>query len=273
MAELAFLDAVATFLGGASLSPAAKSLGVIEPSDSQDLPAVILSLDRCARERTGVGGKRATERMRGALPRTAVIDLAQPQPPDDPTFSLIDASRTQLILPHGGLVRADGSAGTLTSADLTVTIDASSLTVVTAAPAAGQVQASAQDGVLTFGTPLPPNGTLTATYNLGSWEQELIRLNGSLRIDVCADTADTTRQLSDQIATRLLDDTARTAIRRLYTIELSALTGVAVRAGDPLNAPRRSALFAFLYEHELNTPDASGRVIRAIPVTSSFFPE
>ncbi|HEU4730129.1 MAG TPA: hypothetical protein VFT22_19660 [Kofleriaceae bacterium] len=277
MAELAFLDAVAGFLGASSLSPAPSLLGVAEPSAAGDLPSVILSLEGCQREGTGAGGRRATERRRGVLPLTQVIDLANPTLPDDPTFSLIDGTRTQLILPHGGLVRADGSAGTLTGADLAVAIAAGgppvAVIVVAGPPAAGQVSAQADPGVLVFGTALPASGSITVTYNLGAWEQELIRLTGTLRVDVCATPASQTRALSDQVASRLLDDAARQAIQRLYAIHLSALSSVAVALGDPPDATRRSARFGFLYEHERNTPESSGRAIRSIPVVSDFFPE
>lgn len=276
MAELAFLDAVAGFLGGAGLTPAPASLGVAEPTASIDLPSVILSLDRCQREGTGVGGKRATERRNGVLPQSVTIDLANPRLPGDPTFVPINDTRTELVLPHGGLVRADGSTGPLTAADLGVTITSggppSSPAVVAGPPAAGEVQPAALDGVLTFGTALPPAGTITVTYQLGAWEQELIRLTGTLRIDVCATPVAQTRALSDQVATRLLDATARAQIRRLYAIQLTAVSSIAVATGDPPNASRRSARFDFRYEHEINTPESSGRVIRKLSVDSNFFP-
>jgi hypothetical protein len=277
VAEIAFLDAVAGFLGAAGLTPAPVLLGVAEPSKSGDLPSVILSIERCQREGTGVGGKRATERRHGVLPRTATIDLANPRLPDDPKFSLIDDTRTQLILPHGGLVRADGSAGTLTGADLGVTITAggppSTPAIVAGPPGAGQVQPSAHTGVLVFGTALPPTGTITVTYNLGAWEQELIRIAGTMRVDVCAAPADQTRALSDQVATRLLDDPARAAIHRLYAIHLSALSSIAVVAGDPPGASRRSARFEFRFEHEINTPESSGRAIDKVEVEAHLFPD
>jgi len=277
VAELAFLDAVAGFLGATGLTPAPTLLGVAEPVAATDLPSVILSLERCHREASGVGGLRATERRRGILPLTQVIDLANPKPPDDPGFSLIDATRTQLILPHGGLVRADGTSGGLTAADLAVTIasggPASSPAVVAGPPAAGQVQALPVPGVLVFGTALPPSGTITVTYNLGAWEQELIRMTGTLRVDVCATPATQTRGLSDQVAARLLDDSARAMIHRLYAIHLSALSSVAVVAGDPPSATRRSARFEFDYEQEINKPESSGRTIDRIVVDTDFLPE
>lgn len=278
MAELPFLDAVTTYLSGAGLSPAPASIGVAEPGAAADLPSVTLSLEGCARERTGIGKKRANERKTGILPRTATIDLESATLADDPSFSLIDEARKILILPHGGLVRADGTEGSLLAADLTVTVDAggppSTPTVVAGpTPAAGQVSASASDGVLAFGAALPPSGTVTVTYFLGAWEQELIRIHGTLRIDVCAAAAAQAHAVSDQVATALLADRARGAIRRLYEIHLSAVSSIAPFAlTSTVNASRRSARFGFLYEHEINTPDSSGRVIKTIPVKSEFFP-
>jgi len=139
-------------------------------------------------------------------------------------------------------------------------------------PAAGQVFVSAQDGVLKFGTALPGTGTITIDYNLGSWEQDLIRIHGVLRVDVAANGAADARTLSDGVTTFLLADVARRSIKRLYTIHLTALSSIAAAplAGRP-NAVRRTARFGFLFEHEINTPDSSGRRIQTIPVESEFF--
>ena len=244
-----------------------------------DLPSVTLSLERCAREQTGIGKQRSNERRKGALARTATFDLAHARLADDPTFDLIDAARRHLVLPHGGLVRGDGSDGSLVGADVTVTIASggppTSLTLVAnPAPAASQVFASAVDGVLTFGAALPSTGSITITYFVGTWERDRTRLGGTLRVDVCASAAAPARALSDQVATALLGAGARAAIVRLHTIHLSALSSVAPFAlTTAVTAVRRSARFEFVFEHEVDVPDSSGRVIAKIPVQSEFFPD
>ena len=101
------------------------------------------------------------------------------------TFRLLNDARTILTLPHGGLVRQDGSTGPLTAADLSVTVGGTNRPVVTGPPAGDEVRADPQVGQLTFATPLPGTGTVEALYLLGQWEQRLARLAGTLRVDVC----------------------------------------------------------------------------------------
>src|SRR6202035_4533565 len=104
----------------AGLAPAPKTVSVAEPADAGELPAVVLSLEPPAGAGNGLGARGPPGT--GALPWQASIDLANPVLADDPTVTLLDSGRKVLTLPHGGLVKKDGSAGPFTADDLTVQV-------------------------------------------------------------------------------------------------------------------------------------------------------
>jgi len=266
MAANAFLTAVGTYLAGAGLTPAPATIGIAEPIRKADLPAIVLSLQDTDNAGTGVG-ERTTLITDGVLPWQATIDLANPVLPEEPTFRLLNDARTILTLPHGGLVRQDGSTGPLTAADLSVTVGGTNRPVVTGPPAGDEVRADPQVGQLTFATPLPGTGTVEALYLLGQWEQRLGRLAGTLRVDVCSATADTLAILSAGVVDALLDARARQEIRRLHHLDLAALSSIGALE-VPLNLRRRSAQFHFAFELEINRPDSSGGIIQRIPITT-----
>src|SRR5207253_1742472 len=143
---------------------------------------------------------------------------ASPFLPEEPELRLLDPTRRQLILPHGGQVRQDGSdpgGQPLLPADITVSVDGSSRAVVTGTPGVGQVRADPGIGLLTFGDPLPATGTVSVSYFLGQWEQRLERISGVLRIDVCAGNASDTQALSDAVVDAMLAPAAQQGLRRL----------------------------------------------------------
>jgi hypothetical protein len=266
LAETAFLAAVLDYLQGLTLAPAPSLIDVAEPDSDADLPAIVLSLESTERAGNGLGLRSALI-TGGALPWIANIDLANPVLPDDPTFNLLDDSRTVLILPHGGLVRQDGSSGALGPADLSVTVAGAPITVVAANPAAGQVSADPLVGKLTFGTPLPATGLLTASYFLGQWEQRVMRIRGVLRLDVCATNSDDVAALWDSLLTGLLSDNAKTSITRLLNIDLTGLGSIG-QTETVVTLRRRTGRFAFIFENEDNHPDSSGGIISRIPLIS-----
>jgi hypothetical protein len=266
MAANAFLTAVGSYLAGAGLAPAPATIGIAEPVQGTDLPAVVLSLQDTDNAGTGVG-ERATLITDGVLPWQATIDLANPVLPEEPTFRLLNDARTILTLPHGGLVRQDGSAGPLTAADLSVTVAGTSRPVVTGPPAGTEVRADPQVGQLTFATPLPATGTVEALYLLGQWEQRLARLAGILLVDVCATQDVVVGGLSQQVVEALLNPRARHEIQRLHHIDLASLSSIGPRQA-PANLRRRSARFRFAFELEINRPDSSGGIIQRIPITT-----
>ena len=188
MVELAFLEAIEGLLRNqASLVPAPKSIGVTEPADKGSLPAIVLALGSASRPGAGLGDRNRL--MKGALPWSVTIDLANPTLPaigGEPPVDLLSADRLQLTLPHGGLVKADGSEGPLESGDLSLTVDGQQQAVVTVAPEGGQVRAQPDIGLLEFGAALPPQGLVEATYRVGQWEQRIVFIKGTLRVDVLA---------------------------------------------------------------------------------------
>lgn len=267
MAENDFLTAVGAYLLAAELAPAPQRVGIAEPAEAADLPAVVLSLEATARAGNGLGERSAL--ASGALAWQASIDLANPVLPGDPPappLRLLDDARRVLTLPHGGLVRKDGTAGPLTADDLTVKVGGASLQVVPPPPAGAQVSADPAAGQLTFATALPAAGSVEATYFLGSWEQRLRRFGGTLRVDVCAAQAADAAALSAAVVEALLAPAASAGIRRLLRIGLTALGSIGAPE-PPLALRRRSARFAFAFENEINQPESSGGVIGRITIT------
>lgn len=272
MPERDLLGAVATYLGSGGLSPV-PHIGVAEPIEAADLPAVVLSLEASSRDSVNIGrAVGAIVSAPPALPQSATIALDAPFLAGEPGFSLVSVDRFELVLPHGGLVRADGSPGAITGLDLVVTVGGVARPVVTGPPSALECSCDPVEGTLTFATALPPNGTVVLSYFLGRWEQQLTRLAGTLRVDVVGTPAATVASLSDQVIGLLIAPAARKAIRRLMAIEVTALSSV---AADPIDnarrhiAHRRIARFRFAYEHERNQPESSGRVIRSIPIDAA----
>lgn len=267
MPERALLDAVGTYLAGGGLTPAVHGVGVIEPVTAGDLPAVVLSLEATSRDGLNVGRRATLMSSPPPLAQTATISLASPFLPDAPGVSLVSADHLQLVLPNGGLVRADGTPGPIAGADLTCTLDGAPRPVTTGTPAGAQCTCDPIDGTLTFATALPDTGTIALSYFLGRWEQELTRLSGTLRVDVVGSGAAAVADLANQVVGLLTASAARRAIQGLAAIEVTAISSV---AADPLaGASRRITRLRFAYEHEQNTPESSGRVIRSIPIDAS----
>lgn len=264
-AETAFLQALAAHLGVAGrLVPAPALLGVSEPAAANELPAVVLWLESVQRPGGGLG-QRAALVTDGALPVTARIDLANPLLPAEPSFRLLSADARTLVLPHGGWVKADGSSGVLSSADLQVSVAGVARTVVNAAPGALEVRPDPAVGTLLFGAPLPAAGLVQASYVLGQWERRTVPIAGSLRVEVRAATAADAEALSNGV----LDALDANLPRGLHKLVLGQIGSVGLPVpGAPLSMRSRSLAYRFEYDHEVNRPDSSGGVIRHIPITT-----
>jgi hypothetical protein len=255
MAENAFLTAVSAYLRDrAGLSPAPARVGFAEPAAADDLPAVVLSLEEVQRLGGGIGER--SQLMTGALAWREEIDLADPRLAGEPEPDLVSADRRQLTLPHGGLVRSDGTEGPLAGDDLRVTVDG--------APTA--VQAEPEIGRITFADPLPATGTVTAEYFLGQWERSVVRLYGVLRADACAGTAPQVEGLSAGMVAALASPAARSAVQRLLSLGLLSLGSVGAAEPEAAGARRRTARFQFEFEHIVDRPESSGGVLQAIRV-------
>jgi hypothetical protein len=266
MAESELMTALETYLAAQPLAPAPVTLGVVEPAESADLPAVVLSIEESQRLDSGLG--RRSELRIGALAWQARIDLANPTLPGEPGFSLISGDRRTLILPHGGLVKQSGAHGPLTGADLQITVAGAAQVVTSNAPAAGEVQPTAAIGQLLFGTPLPAAGEVQASYYVGQWEQQYVSIRGTLRVDVEATTGEDTRDLSGALLEalgRLLPGKPVTGLQRL---DPTSLGSIGARDAAVANARRRTLRFRFEFEQRIDRPDASGGIIHSIPITS-----
>lgn len=267
MAETAFLAALAVFLRDqAGLLPAPAGVGVADPVQNNDLPALVLALEKVQRQHPGLG-ERSELVSHGALLWQATIDLANPVLPEEPSFVLLSADRLSLILPHGGLRQLDGGEGPLGPADLSVSVAGSPRTVVAGAPGPGQVQADAQIGLLRFGTPLPALGRVVVNYVLGQWERHVTPISGVLRLDVWAADGSSCATLSDAAINALLA-APDAALAQLHKLVLTDLSSVSFPDPNRARARGRTARFGFVYEHVVNRPDSSGGVIRRIPINS-----
>lgn len=274
MAESEFLTAVANYLDGVGLPGSPKSVGIAEPDASQ-LPAVVVSLETTQRMSVGLG-ERTQLVTGGALPLTVHINLANPVLPGDttvPPLSLVEpVARKVLTLPHGGLVRRNGTVGTLDGNDLKVKVGGVDQTVVSGAPAANQVQAVPAIGQLLFGTALGNLGDVEVSYFIGQWERRVERISGTLRVDICAAAPTTIGVLGGAVLDALGAPAAKTRIVRLITLEVRGISSIGVRE-QPSTARRRVFRFFFVFEHEVNRAESSGGVIASIPIITKFAAE
>jgi hypothetical protein len=244
--------------------PTPKLVGVAEPSDATELPAVALSLINLERLGSGLGERSVL--MTGALSWAALIDLANPVLPGEPSFQLLSADRKTLRLPHGGLVRMNGTTGTPGVQDIHVMVNGQGRTLVSGAPGANAFQADLVSGTLIFGTALPAAGEVAVSYFVGQWEQRSMRLQGDLHAQVFAADVAAATNLSDSLVTAI--EQAPAHIAGLAVASVSELGTVGRTPQDAVNARQRLARFHFQYELEINTPDSSGGIIREVPVTA-----
>ncbi len=262
-AETGFLDAVVAYV-----TPRASSarVGIAEPVNALDLPAVVLSLDSVQRLGSGLG-ERSLLITNGALQWTSTIDLANPGLPEEPSFALFTSERPrELILPHGGLRQADGGEGPLGPADLTVLVNGVARTVVTGTPAsANEVRPDPAIGLLLFGSDLAATDVVVATYFIGQWERRVTQIGGVLRADVRAAAIGDVIAVSGAVFAALAE-AAQPAIKGLRKISLTSLTSVGLPDPQRADSRGRTALYAFDYEHEVNRPDSSGGIIRRVDI-------
>lgn len=267
MPEIAFLDAVRAYLAGpAGLSPGPGTVGFATPVQGSALPLLALSLGTVERLDIGLGGG-TTEISEGALRVTSTLDLANPVLPGSDGFILLDATRRILILPHGGLIRADAVAGTLGPDDITVTVAGAARTLVAQNPGPAQYLLEPQIGVLTFGAALPPTGDLVAIYHLGIWQRTTTLVRGGLDLGIWDTDLARLANLSGAVVRALLAAPGG-SLPGLQKINLTSLGEVGAPQEDQPRARERRASFNFQYEHIIDAPVSSGGIIRRIPVTS-----
>lgn len=270
MAETTFLTAVASYLQSASLTPTPATVGIAEPASASELPAVVLSLERTERQGSGLGGRISL--VTGALGLQASIDLANPVLPEDPGLRLLDPARTLLTLPHGGLVRSDGSHGALSPDDIAVAVAGVPRNLVGGPPVGPNFSVDPLVGRLQFGVPLPASGLVVVSYFVGQWERHVERITGELRIDACAQNSADVATLGGALVDAMLAPTAKAAIVRLLAVSVSSLSSIGV-SEPPSQMRRRTQRFAFTFENEINRAESSGGLILEIPVNTAFMAE
>lgn len=267
MAEVAFLTAIRDHLAGpAGISPAFATAGFASADRGESYPMLSLSLSAVERVDIGLGGG-ATEVSDGALQVVSEIDLANPVLAGAEGFSLLDAGRTELTLPHGGLIRADDLPGALGPTDLAIAVNGNPRTLVAENPTGNEFTVDPLVGQLSFATALPGTGTLTATYHLGIWDRSTTLIRGTLDMDVWDDDVARLVLVSDQ-AVRAMLATANGGLAGVQKIALRSLSPIGDRQPNPLDGRMRRAQFAFQYEHVVDLPVSSGGIITRVSTTS-----
>lgn len=231
--------------------------------ETSALPAVTLAIAQVTNRLVGIGRVPRGTRT-GALEVSIDVDLANPvlDLGGGETLLLVPADRRSLVLPHGPLVRADGTPDDpFTATDLKVR-DTGNWAVVAAAPTGKQVRPDVDAGLLRFGQALPSTGTLKVTYFIGLWDTTVSRFQGRVDVLVSADQDDLsalTRRVADVLS---MPDPA---------IRLAPLSwGHTTRppAGE-LTPQARGQELAYLFDAEVEQPllTSGGGVIADVAVT------
>jgi len=161
----------------------------VTPVVLADLPCAVLSLTDVEQALVGLGRIPRGTRT-GALHLTAAVDLADPvlDLRNGETLRMLSPDRRTLTLPHGPIVRADGTSDLPFTAEDVSADDGAPFTVVAGDPTGRQVRPDPAPGTLLFGDPLAPTGRLTLGYHVGQWDTETTRVQGVLLLDVVAAT-------------------------------------------------------------------------------------
>jgi len=136
---------------------------------------------------------------------------------------------------------------------------------VTGPPTTNQVRCDPLVGKLSFATPLPATGNVVADYWVGRWERRVARLEGTLRIDLCATAVADVIGLSEAVIEALTASQARTSIQRLLALQLSGIGTIGSAETATAGGARRRVLrFAFVFENLIDRPDSSGGIIQRV---------
>jgi len=232
-------------------------------AETSALPAVTLAIADVTNRLVGIGRVPRGTRT-GALEVSIDVDLADPvlDLGGGETLLLVPADRRSLVLPHGPLVRADGTPDDpFTAIDLKVR-DTGNWTVVAAAPSGKQVRPDVDAGLLRFGQALPASGTLRVSYFIGLWDTIVSRFQGRVDVLVTADQ-DELRALTRKVADVL---SAPDEAIRLAPLSWGSTTRPA--AGE-LTAQARRQQLAFLFDAEVEQAllTSGGGVIADVAVT------
>lgn len=251
------IDAVVEHLR-AELGPDV-GIGDVFPVAVAELPVVALAIGEAERQLIGIGTvPRGTQS--GALALDVTIDLANPVLAfgGGETLLLLSADRRIITLPHGPLVRRDGTQQQPFGADDVVVNDPNPFVVVGGPPVGRQVAVDADLGELRFGVAFPATGEVRVAYHVGQWDTVVTRFQGVLDVDVLGVDAASTGQLSREVAAAI--DRVDMAIR-LVPIAWRRIEAMTIGSGVG-----RRQLLQYRFDAELEDPlvPSSGGVISRI---------
>lgn len=262
MAEVAFLDRIESYLGAADLTPAPTTVGPIAPVAVGEVPALVLALERAERRGSGLGS--GADTITGVLAVSAQIDLSDSTLPGDPSFNLWNEVARILTLPHGGLVRRDGTSGSFGATDFELRVDGVVWPLSGGPPAGQRVRIRPTPGQIDFGQAPPVDAIIDIDYHVGQWERRFVQLAGDLLIDAWAANAADVLTLSNGALRALLAPSARRDVDGLLAIDSRALGPV--EPGDFVGSRRRALRFRFEYQHRIDEPASSGGIIRDVRI-------
>lgn len=257
------LDPLAARLGQ-RLGPGTRVDDVL-PSTVGDLPCVVLTLDEGEQALMGVG-RAARGTRQGALELTVRVDLADPvlDLGDGETLDLLSADRRTLTLPHGPVVRADGTEQPPFEAGDVTADDGAPFTVVSGEPVGRSVRVDPAAGALQFGVALVATGTLVATYHVGRWDVSTTRVQGLLTVRTIAARGPQARSTTRRVAEAL--DAPDPGVR-LTPVSWGAVTPGTI--GDDDDVHEQQIGFGIDAEVEEPVLTSGGGVITTVHVTGT----
>jgi hypothetical protein len=248
------------------------TVDALTPAVPAEVPRVTVSVTEAVPGQRGLGRVPAAP-FHGALRVDTTVDLADPVlhlPGED--VALLSTDRLVLQLPHGAVVKEDGTdLPPYTTADLLVRRGATTFVPVHAAPGAGQVQLDVPSGALTFASPLAATGLLELGYFVGLWEVQVERFAATLVVDVSHDDAIALATLSEAVERALTAPWPPS--RGVRTIDPLAVSAAAPLPGLPAGHRTRRLTYRVDVERIEPLVHTSGGPIRRIEIPIQPFGE
>lgn len=260
------VDALRTHLLAALPSPPAL-IGAVLPATAGDLPTIVASLGGAIVPGRSLGSVPGPV-MEGALRISSPIDLANPKVDvAGESVPLLSGDRRTLQIPHGSVVRADGSADLpFATTDILVKLGATTFTPVAPPPAsATAVGLDPAAGTLTFRDPLPATGTVELGYFVGAWEVRAERFKAALSLQVFAASATAVEALSRDVEAALALERfpGASGFRSVNAVAIGSIGGITT----PTGAFSRLLEYAVDFENIEPVILGAGGPIRQIAVT------